>query len=249
MTNNMFFIANWKMFGDLRAINSTKKVIKFSKNKKVKRAQIVYCPPYTLIDQFNKITKNSKVKVGAQDCHFLQSHGPFTGSINTSLLKIIGAKYVIIGHSENRARGDTNYLINLKIKSALNKNLKVIFCIGETLKDKRNNKTNSIINTQISSGLKNIKKNKNIIFAYEPVWSIGTGIIPKIPDLENQISIIKKMINKIWKFKNPKILYGGSVNSNNVRQLKKITSINGYLIGGASQNANNFIDIIKKTII
>ena len=107
----------------------------------------------------------------------------------------------------------------------------------------------SIINTQISYGLKNIKKNKNILFAYEPVWSIGTGIIPKIPDLENQVSIIKKMINKIWKFKNPKILYGGSVNSSNVSQLKKITSINGYLIGGASQNANNFIDIIKKTII
>ena len=249
MTNNMFFIANWKMFGDLRAINSTKKVIKFSKNKKFARAQIVYCPPYTLIEQFNKITKNSKIKVGAQDCHFLESHGPFTGSVNASLLKIIGVKYVIVGHSENRARGDTNYLINLKIKSALNKNLKVIFCIGETLKEKKKNKTNLIINTQISRGLKNIKKNKNVIFAYEPVWSIGTGIIPKISDLEKQVSLIKKMINKIWKYKNPQILYGGSVNSKNVRQLKKIRSINGYLIGGASQNANNFIDIIKKTII
>jgi len=106
-----------------------------------------------------------------------------------------------------------------------------------------------IINTQISRGLKNIKKNKDVIFAYEPVWSIGTGIIPKISDLEKQVSLIKKMINKIWKYKNPQILYGGSVNSKNVRQLKKIRSINGYLIGGASQNANNFIDIIKKTII
>ena len=249
MTNNMFFIANWKMFGDLKAINSTKKVIKFSKNKKFKRANIVYCPPYTLIEQFTKITKNSNVKVGAQDCHFLQSHGPFTGSINANLLKITGAKYVIIGHSENRARGDTNYLINLKIKAALNKNLKIIFCIGETLLEKRKNKTNLIINSQLSRGLKNIKKNKNILFAYEPVWSIGTGIIPKITDLENQVNKIKKMINKIWKLKNPKILYGGSVNSKNVIQLNKISSINGYLVGGASQNANNFIDIIKKTII
>ncbi len=249
MTNNMFFIANWKMFGDLKAINSTKKVIKFSKNKKFKRANIVYCPPYTLIEQFTKITKNSNVKVGAQDCHFLQSHGPFTGSINANLLKITGAKYVIIGHSENRARGDTNYLINLKIRAALNKNLKIIFCIGETLLEKRKNKTNLIINSQLSRGLKNIKKNKNILFAYEPVWSIGTGIIPKITDLENQVNKIKKMINKIWKLKNPKILYGGSVNSKNVIQLNKISSINGYLVGGASQNANNFIDIIKKTII
>ena len=249
MTNNMFFIANWKMFGDLKAINSTKKVIKFSKNKKFKRANIVYCPPYTLIEQFTKITKNSNVKVGAQDCHFLQSHGPFTGSINANLLKITGAKYVIIGHSENRARGDTNYLINLKIRAALNKNLKIIFCIGETLLEKKKNKTNLIINSQLSRGLKNIKKNKNILFAYEPVWSIGTGIIPKITDLENQVNKIKKMINKIWKLKNPKVLYGGSVSSKNVIQLNKISSINGYLVGGASQNANNFIDIIKKTII
>ncbi len=165
MTNNMFFIANWKMFGDLRAINSTKKVIKFSKNKKFKKANIVYCPPYTLIEQFTKITKNSNIKVGAQDCHFLQNDGPFTGSINANLLKIIGAKYVIIGHSENRARGDTNYLINLKIKAALNKNLKVIFCIGETLHEKKKNKTNLVINSQLSQGLKNINKNKNILFA------------------------------------------------------------------------------------
>ena len=121
MTNNMFFIANWKMFGDLRALNSTKKVIKISKKHKFKKIQIIYCPPYTLINQFVKNTKNSKIKVGAQNCHYLDGDGPYTGKINSNLLKSIGAKYVILGHSENRAEGDTNYIINKKIKSALKK--------------------------------------------------------------------------------------------------------------------------------
>jgi triosephosphate isomerase len=212
MTNNMFFIANWKMFGDFKSVNSIKKVIKFSKNKKYKKAQIVYCPPYTLIDKFLKLVKNSKIKIGAQNCHYSQNPGPFTGSINSNLIKSSGAKYVIIGHSENRITGDTNNIINLKIKSALKRKLKIIFCIGETLKEKRKNQTNLILNSQISSGLKNIKKNNNIIFAYEPVWSIGTGIIPKNNILEKQVFAIKKMVLKIWKLKKPIIIYGGSVN-------------------------------------
>ncbi len=248
MTNNMFFIANWKMFGDLKSINSTKKVIKLSKTKKYKKAQIIYCPPYTLIDKFLRITKSSKIKIGAQNCHHSQNSGPFTGSINANLIKSIGAKYIIIGHSENRELGDTNPIINLKIKSALKKKLKIIFCIGETLKEKKNNKTNSILNSQITNGLKNIKKNNNIIFAYEPVWSIGTGIVPKTNNLEKQVFAIKRMIIKFWKLKNPKIIYGGSVNAKNIDDLKKISSINGFLVGGASQNSKNFIDIIKKTI-
>jgi len=248
MTNNMLFIANWKMFGDLKAVNSAKKVIKFSKTKKFKKVQIIYCPPYTLINQFIKITKNSRIKIGAQNCHYEQSPGAFTGSINTDLLKSAGAKYVIIGHSENRSSGDSNKLINLKIKSALKKKLKVIFCIGETLKERKNKKTNLVLNSQIKKGLKNIKKNSNIIFAYEPIWSIGTGLIPKINQLENQIFNIKKILFNLWKLKNPKILYGGSVKPNNVRDLKKISSINGFLIGGASQKSKNFIDIIKKSI-
>ena len=222
MTNNMFFIANWKMFGDFKSVNSIKKVINFSKHKKNKKAKIVYCPPYTLIDKTLKLVKNSNIEVGAQNCHYSQNPGPFTGSINTDLIKFSGARYVIIGHSENRIAGDTNQIINLKIKSALKKKLKVIFCIGETLKEKRKNKTNLILNSQVTRGLNGIKKDNNIIFAYEPVWSIGTGIIPKINNLEKQIYYIRKMITKFWKLKNPKVIYGGSVNSKNIEDLKKI---------------------------
>ena len=157
------------------------------------------------------------------------------------MLKNIGAKYVIIGHSENRQAGETDKLINLKIKSALKSGLNVIFCIGETLKAKRKKITKSVLNKQIKAGLKNIKNNKKIIIAYEPVWSIGTGIIPKSDDLFKTISFIKK------EKKNCKVLYGGSVNPKNINQLKSINNIDGYLIGGASQDPKKFIDIIKKT--
>ena len=245
----MYFIANWKMFGGLNSLNSLHKVIKFSKGfKKNKFIKIIYCPPSTLIRPMSKKLKNSRIEVGAQNCHEQENYGAYTGSINSTMLKNVGAKYVIIGHSENRVADETNHIINLKIKSALKKKLKIIFCIGETLKEKRKNKTNLILNSQIVQGLKNIKKNNNIIFAYEPVWSIGTGIVPKSKNLEDQVAAIKKMIIKFWKLKNPKIIYGGSVNPKNIVELKKISSINGFLIGGASQNTKNFIDIIKKTI-
>ena len=164
------------------------------------------------------------------------------------MVKNLGCSYVIIGHSENRINGDDNALINKKIKVSLNNNLKILFCIGETLKEKKAKKTKIILTSQIIKGLKKIKNIKKIIFAYEPVWSIGTGMVPKTKNLVNQVASIKKMISKFWKLKNPKIIYGGSVNTKNIVELKKISSINGFLIGGASQNSKNFIDIIKKTI-
>ena len=236
------------MFGDFKSVNSIKKVVNLSKNKKYKKAKIVYCPPYTLIDKTLNLVKNSNIEVGAQNCHHSQNPGPFTGSINTDLIKLSGARYVIIGHSENRMSGDTNQIINLKIKSALKKKLKVIFCIGETLKEKRKNKTNLILNSQITLGLNKIKRDNKIIFAYEPVWSIGTGKILTNQELTKQIIIIKKIIKDKFKNQKTKIIYGGSVNNQNINNLKQIKEINGFLIGGASQNSKKFIDIIRKTI-
>ena len=238
----MYFIANWKMFGGLNSLNSLHKVMKFFKTFKKKRfAKIIYCPPNTLIRPMTKKLKNSKIEVGAQNCHEKQEYGAFTGSVNSKMLKSVGAKYVIIGHSEVRKAGENNRLINLKIQNSLSSGLKVIFCIGETLKEKRKKITKKVLNQQIVSGLKKIKKSKNILIAYEPVWAIGTGIIPKQKELFDTIAFIKK------KIKNLKVLYGGSVNSNNINQLKSIENIDGFLIGGASQDHKKFIDIIKKT--
>ena len=244
MTNKyMYFVANWKMFGNLKSINTLDKVIKFSKSKEIKKGRLIYCPPYTLITSFFKKFENCLIDIGGQNCHESDDYGAHTGSINSKMLKNIGANYVILGHSENRIKGETDKLINLKIRSAIKAKLKVIFCIGETIKEKNSGKTYSILSKQIKLGLDKVKKKSNIFIAYEPVWSIGTGKIPKSKELQQTVEFIKKK----FKGKLPKILYGGSVNPKNINDLKKISSLDGFLIGGASQSSKKFIDIVKKT--
>ena len=248
MTNKILFIANWKMFGDLNSVKSIQSVINLSKKKNYKNAKIIYCPPYTLLNYFVIKTRKTNLDVGAQNCHYEINTGPYTGSISSTMIKKLGAKYVIIGHSENRSNGETNNLINKKIHSAILNNLNVIFCIGENLFEKKNKKTNKILKKQIDLGLKKIKKIDKIIFAYEPVWSIGTGKVLTNKELIKQVIIIKNIIENKFKNQKTKIIYGGSVNNQNINNLKQIKEINGFLIGGASQNSKKFIDIIKKTI-
>ena len=244
MTNKyMYFIANWKMYGNFNSLKSLDKVIQFSKSKEIKKGRLIYCPPFTLISSFLKKFQNCLIDIGAQNCHESDNYGPHTGFINAKMLKNIGANYVIIGHSENREKGESDKLINQKIKSAIKAKLKVIFCIGETLKQKKKRKTKSVLLKQIKLGLNNIKKKSNLFIAYEPVWSIGTGKIPNTKDLELTIKFIKSR----FKQKLPKILYGGSVNPENVKSLKMIKDLDGFLVGGASQNPKKFIDIVKKT--
>ena len=232
------------MFGGLKSLNSLHKVKKFFNSfKKNKSIKIVYCPPNTLIRPMTKILKDSHIEVGAQNCHAHKTYGPFTGSVNSSMLKNVGAKYVIIGHSENRQNGESDKLINLKIKSALKAGLKVIFCIGETSQQKRKKITKQVLNKQIKIGLEKINDKNKVLIAYEPVWSIGSGLIPKSNELLDTIDYIKKKIKRI------KVLYGGSVNPKNIAELNLVNNIDGFLIGGASQDPKKFIDIIKKTYI
>ena len=239
----MYFVANWKMYGNLSSLNTLDKVIKFSKSKELNKGRLIYCPPYTLISSFSKKFKNCQIGIGGQNCHESENYGAYTGSINSRMLKNIGAHFVIIGHSENREKGENDKLINLKIKSALEAKLKVIFCIGETLTEKRKKKTHSILSKQIKVGLDSIKNRSNILIAYEPVWAIGSGIIPKSKDLFKTVEFIKNKFNG----KSSKVLYGGSVNPQNITNLKEINNIDGFLIGGASQSTKKFIDIVKKT--
>ena len=239
----MYFVANWKMFGDFKSLKLVNKVISFSKKFKSSKFKIIYLPPNTLICPMAQMVKNTKIEVGAQNCHHQENYGALTGSVNAKMVKGVGAKYVILGHSENRQTGENDKLINLKIKTALKNGLKVIFCIGEKIKDKRNKKTNLILSKQIKLGLKGVKLN-NIIIAYEPVWAIGSGLIPKSDELFKTINFIKSKFRKKLK-----ILYGGSVNNKNINELKTIRNIDGFLVGGASQNSKKFIDIIKKTYI
>ncbi len=250
MTNNkIYFIANWKMNAYSSLINRLNKVINLSKKKKLKKVGIIYCPPFTLLEQFVKISKRGNIDVGAQDCFYESGFGPYTGNVSTKMIKLTGASYIILRHSEKRTIGDNNNIINKKIKSSINEKLKIIFCIGESYKEKKQKKTYQVIKNQIIHGLKNIKKYNDIIIAYEPVWSIGTGLIPKNYEIFQKIDFIKTILRKKFKFNTPKVIYGGSVNSKNINNLKKIKNVDGFLIGGASLNQNKFIDIVKKTII
>jgi len=249
MTNKLiYFIGNWKMFGDFASFKIVYRINQFSKRSKTlfKKNKIILCVPNTLISFFNKKLKSKFISLGVQNCHYHQGYGPFTGSVNASMLKNVGAEYIILGHSENRSEGETNQLIKKKIMSALNQKLKVIFCIGETFYEKKRNKTFSVLRKQIRSSLeKNFDMNK-IIIAYEPVWSIGTNKIPKMNELKNTIKFIKNDFKKILKIKKPpKVLYGGSVNDKNISLFSSISEMDGFLIGGASQSSKKFIDIVR----
>ncbi|MDC1033613.1 triose-phosphate isomerase [Candidatus Pelagibacter sp.] len=242
MTNKyMYFVANWKMFGNLGSLNTLNKVINFANKIKKKKFKLIYCPPSTLIYPLSKIFKKTSIEVGAQNCHESENQGAYTGQINSKMLKGVGAKYVILGHSENRRLGENDKLINSKINTAIKSGLKVIFCIGESLGQKRKKVTKRILGKQINKGLDKIKNKKSILIAYEPVWAIGSGLIPKQSELFETIEFIKSKVN------GAKVLYGGSVNPKNINSLKDINNIDGFLIGGASQTPNKFIDIIKKT--
>ena len=239
----MYFVANWKMFGDLRSLNTLNKVINFANKNKKKKFKLVYCPPSTLIHPLAKILKKTSIEIGAQNCHESESYGAYTGQINSKMLKDVGANYVILGHSENRKLDEKDKLINLKINTAIKSGLKVIFCIGESLNEKKKKITKKVLLKQIGRGLKEIKNKKDILIAYEPIWAIGSGLTPEKSELVETVNFIKSNV------KGTKVLYGGSVSPKNINNLKDIDNIDGFLIGGASQVSNKFIDIIKKTFI
>ena len=246
MTNKYrYFIGNWKMFGQLSSIKILKRVNSYLNKVKNNNSKVIFCPPYTLINSFAKQLNKSLISIGAQNCHHESNFGPHTGSINSKMIKNSGAKYVIIGHYENRIRGDTDLLINKKIKASLNNKLKIIFCIGENRKQKNKRITNKILNKQITIGLKGVNKKSEIFVAYEPVWAIGTGLVPNTLNLKKNLKFIQKKLKKI--LNNYKILYGGSVNHKTVKAISSIGNVDGFLIGGASQSSKKFIDIIKNS--
>ena len=249
MTNKLkYFVGNWKMFGDYKSLKTIKQIHKSYSNLKsdAKKNKIIMCVPNTLISFFTKKFKSKLISIGAQNCHFENKYGAFTGSVSATMLKKVGAKYIILGHSENRKEGDTNKIIEKKIRSALKENMKIIFCFGETSKEKKFKKTLSVIRNQINSSIKKNINLNNVLFAYEPVWSIGTGKILKTEELRKIFKFIKNQLTKKFKLKkSPMVLYGGSVNENNIGTFSVIHEIDGFLIGGASRSSKKFIDIIK----
>ena len=241
-----YFIGNWKMFGIPSSINILNKINSFrSRDINRNKYRVVITPPYTLLETFAKKFKNKKIMIGSQNCYQKNQFSSNTAAISPYMIKKVGGKYTLIGHSDNRAEGDTNSMLKDKVKFALKNNLKVIFCIGENKLQKNNNKTFSVLKSQLNKVLEKRFNKNNIIVAYEPIWSIGTGKIPSQKDLSKTTIHIKKVLKKIFKKNSPLILYGGSVDENNVKVFKQIKEIDGFLIGGASKSSKKFIDIIR----
>ncbi len=241
-----YFIGNWKMFGVPNSINILNKINYFySKDKNRKKYRVVITPPYTLIETYANYFKNKRISIGSQNCYQKDFFSSNTAAVSPYMLKSVGAKYTLVGHSDNRGEGDTNKMLKDKVTFALKNKLKVVFCIGENKEEKRSNKTFGVLKKQLIKVLHKKLNSNDIIVAYEPIWSIGTGKIPTKNELEKTTIFIKKVLKSIFRKKSPAVLYGGSVDGSNVDMLKDINEIDGFLIGGASKSSKKFIDIIK----
>ncbi len=204
---------------------------------------VVICPSFPYLYLF----KSNEFKLGAQNCYYLNK-GSYTGEVSPIQLKSIGVEYIIVGHSERRTNfNENNMLINKKIKNVLNQNIKPIICIGETKEEKLLHKTMPIIKKQLEEALNDVELEMltDIIVAYEPIWSIGTGKIPTSNEINDATNFIKKILTTKYKVANPKVLYGGSVDQNNIKQIINLEAIDGVLIATASINAINFIEIFN----
>ena len=247
--NKNLIAGNWKMNGLKKDLSFLRNLLLFIKNKNLKSTEILICPPFTLIDTFSNLSKNTPLKIGAQDCHFEES-GAYTGEISANMLKNLGVSYVILGHSERRRYcKENNHLINSKIKIAQKSGLKTILCIGETLSERKKKSTLRVIGRQIKDSLKGNIDPMNLEIAYEPVWAIGTGQIPSAEDIFLVHAFIKDKLDSFYgkKAKNIRILYGGSVNSKNISSIFGIDNVTGALIGGGSLKISEFKSLVVQS--
>ena len=264
MPRKKLIAANWKMNKTIKEAVSFIKEFKSLVEKNNK--DIVIAPPFTALIEAKKNLDGTKIKLGAQNMHF-EEKGAFTGEISASMLRDAGCEYVILGHSERRQHfSETDDLINKKIKTALKVKLKVILCIGETLEQRENNETKAIIRFQLENCLRNINNDvhekqgfsgrrkkivfssemQNIVVAYEPVWAIGTGKTATPEQAEEVHKFIRELLKKLYneKISNEiRILYGGSVNPGNAKELLAMNNIDGALVGGASLEPESFAEI------
>ncbi len=233
MKNNKKIIAaNWKMNGSEALMKE------FSQLTPAKHNDVIICPPFTLLDSAKSLLSNS-IKIGAQNCS-AEDKGPFTGEISASMLQEKNVSHVLIGHSERRTLfKETDYVILKKIEAAIKSKLIPIVCIGETISEKKTNKTLQVLDSQINRSLAKIQPHEQVIVAYEPVWAIGTGLTPDENEIRETHLYIKTKLNQHFNADIP-ILYGGSANSENCSQIISIENVGGLLVGGASLKKHEF---------
>ena len=236
---------NWKMNGNLASL----KEIDFLKSTiKGDSCQVVLCPPTTLLTEAVKIARNTSIQIGAQNCN-QNLTGAHTGEVSAKMLKEIGVNIVILGHSERRSNHfETNTLVSNKAKTAHQCGLTTIICVGETEYEKVSGQTTKIIREQINGSLPISATEDNTVIAYEPIWAIGTGKTPTIDEISDVHSILRtEMENRVSPSMASKlrILYGGSVNTQNCSEILCVEGVDGALVGGASLLASDFSKIIN----
>ena len=238
---------NWKMNASKESVN--KLILDILSGMDEVRSEVVVCAPFPYLSQVETLITHSQVKLGAQNLN-TNSSGAFTGEVSANMIKDFGAKHVIVGHSERRSLyGETSSLVAEKVQAALDNDLTPLLCVGESLEQRESGETEIVVAEQINTvvELVGIDAFRNIIIAYEPVWAIGTG---KTASPE-QAQAIHLFIRDLLRESNEgiaqrtPILYGGSMNAGNARELISCADIDGGLIGGAALKAEEFLQICK----
>ncbi|MDR3071600.1 MAG: triose-phosphate isomerase [Endomicrobium sp.] len=239
---------NWKMNKTVSEAVSFMKILKGA-IANTASVEVLLFPTFTALYAVNNEIKGSDINIGAQDV-FWGEKGAFTGEISPAMIKDTGCSYVLIGHSERRQYfGETSEMVNKKTKAVIAAGLKPMVCIGETFQDRENNSTFKIIEKQINESLVGLTAEQacSVVIAYEPVWAIGTGKIAS-PDQAQEVHVfVRKIYSQMYKDASEKIriLYGGSVNPDNISNLMANPDIDGVLVGGASLDTESFAKLIK----
>lgn len=236
--------ANWKMN---KTIEETGDFISsfFSMVKDAADVDILIAPPFTSLSVASRLLKGTDIKLGAQNV-FYEEKGAFTGEVSPAMLLSVNCSHVIIGHSERRHYfSETDEIVNKKIKTARKNNLNVILCIGESLKEREDNKTFEVLEKQLSGSLKDVQM-EGIDIAYEPIWAIGTGKTAAPGQANEAHKFIRGWLRKNREgTEGVRILYGGSVTPENIESLMAEPEVNGALVGGASLKPDSFAKIVK----
>jgi triosephosphate isomerase len=243
-----FIAGNWKM--NTTATEAEKLVIEMlDKLDRIEGVEKVLCPPFVSLVAVNMMLQGSSIKLGAQNMYF-ETEGAYTGEISPVMLSEL-CEFVILGHSERRWYfGETDEIVNKKVKAALANKLKPILCVGERLAENEAGKTEEVVNRQVTAALDSIEPISNLVIAYEPVWAIGTGKAATGEQAAATIQFIRDVLAKLGNkstAQDLRILYGGSVTSANIAEFISHSEINGALVGGASVKAEEFVNIVKQT--
>jgi triosephosphate isomerase len=243
-----FIAGNWKM--NTTATEAEQLVLEMlDKLDRIEGMEKVLCPPFVSLVALNMMLRSSSIKLGAQNMYF-ETEGAYTGEISPLMLSEL-CEFVILGHSERRWYfGETDEIVNKKVKAALANKLKPILCVGERLDENEAGKTEEVVNRQVTAALNGIEPVSNLVIAYEPVWAIGTGKAASGEQAAATIQFIRDVLAKLWNkdiAQDLRILYGGSVTSANVAEFISHPEIDGALVGGASLKAEEFVGIVEKT--